>query len=112
MHPPGELRRGSQDPVGRLLCWTPHDGFAVEMSYDGRVRRTSLDRRGMSPGYIRAWARMMGMLDFGKDWTWSFDARGFGTLYYRCSSRTARLTCTNRAGHGLWLGRLKGYRIL
>jgi hypothetical protein len=108
---PENFGEGAKTPFGRLLCWTPNDGFAVEMSYDGRVRRTSLDRRGMSPGYIRTWARMMGTLDFGKDWTWSFDARGFGTLYYRCASRTAGLTCTNRAGHGWWLGRLKGYRI-
>jgi hypothetical protein len=108
---PENFGEGAKPSFGPLLCWTPNDGFAVEMSYDGRVRRTSLDARGMSPGYVRTWARMMGMLDFGKDWTWSFNARGFGTLYYRCSSRTSGLTCTNRAGHGWWLGRFKGYRI-
>jgi len=60
---------------------------------------------------VSDWASRFGVLRFGQNWTWSFDRRGFGTLYYSCSSRTNGLTCNNQAGHGWWLGRFKGYRI-
>jgi hypothetical protein len=30
--------------------------------------------------------------------------------YWKCVSRATGLTCPNRAGHGWWLGRLRGSR--
>lgn len=107
---PVNFAEGATTPW-RLMCWTPNDGFTVEMSYNGRVRRTSLARLGVTSAYVSDWARRFGLLRFGSDWTCCFDRRGFGTLYYTCSSRTSGLTCKNQAGHGWWLGRFRGYRI-
>jgi hypothetical protein len=81
------------------------------MAFNGRVRRTSLARLGMTAGYVSEWARRFGQLKFGADWTCCFDRRGFGAAYYTCMSRSNGLTCKNRSGHGWWLGRFKGYRI-
>ena len=106
---PVNFAEGATTPW-RLMCWTPNDGFTVEMSYNGRVRRTTLKGVGMTPQYVRQSARQS-LLNFGRDWAWFFDRNGFGTLWYTCSSRSNGLTCTNRAGHGWWLGRFKGYRI-
>ena len=94
----------------RLMCWTPNDGFAVEMSYNGRVRRTSLRALRMSREYVRSWASRR-ELRFGKDWSWYFEPGGYGSLFYVCSSRATGLTCKNRAGHGWWIGRYRGYRL-
>jgi hypothetical protein len=38
-------------------------------------------------------------------------ARGRATKGYDRLARGLCLTCTNRAGHGWWLGRYKGYRL-
>jgi hypothetical protein len=53
-----------------------------------------------------------GVLRFGQQWWWKESESGFGTaprgLFYWCFNRTTGLTCTNRAGHGFWLGRQRG----
>ena len=79
-----------------LICWTPNDGFTVNMgpgSYPTKVYRR--DHRG----YIDSSAPI---LRFGR-------AVRLGA--YVCVSRRSGLTCTNRRGHGWWLGRYVGYRI-
>jgi hypothetical protein len=43
------------------------------------------------------------ILRFGQSWS----LRG----YWTCTSHSSGLTCSNRAHHGWWLGRYKGYRI-
>jgi hypothetical protein len=43
-------------------------------------------------------------LRFGGHW----HIRGLG---FWCISRRTGLTCVNRAGHGWWLGRVRGYRL-
>lgn len=107
----------------RLECWTPNDGFTVWMRHDGRVRRT-YDRSNKW-----RYARSIRRLTFGRSWWGSEDGlrvdeagnpyleyrEGIGsprgTVLYRCTSRSTGLTCRNRAGHGWWLGRFRGYRI-
>ena len=43
------------------------------------------------------------VLRFGQIWT--------PLALWRCVNRSTGLTCTNRAGHGFWLGRLRGSRL-
>lgn len=79
-----------------LLCWTPNDGFTVTMGVRERPRKSYLqDNRG----YVENQARILG---FGRAW------RGGSFV---CRSRASGLTCTNRRGHGWWLGRYVGYRL-
>jgi hypothetical protein len=79
-----------------LICWTPNDGFSIGMGVRGRPTHSynALDR-----GYYEDAASV---LRFGQAWN---------IFAYRCTSRATGLTCTNRGGHGWWLGRYKGYRI-
>ena len=82
-----------------LICSRPRDGFSVSMDEEGRVER------GFNPkdvGYHDYFAARR-LLGFGR--YWKFGAR-FG-----CVSRSTGLTCWNRAGHGWWLGRPRGYRL-
>jgi hypothetical protein len=95
----------------KFMCWTPNDGFTVEMSWNGRARRIASPRTQGERDYITDWARRFGVLKFGADWTCCFDRRGFGRAYYTCQSRSNGLTCRNALGHGWWLGRFRGYRI-
>ena len=80
-----------------LICWTPNDGFTVYMSASGRThKRYDPHNRGWfdpAPGQV---------LGFGQSWHWHS---------YSCQSARSGLTCRNRAAHGWWLGRFRGYRI-
>jgi hypothetical protein len=80
-----------------LICWTPNDGFTVAMYRFGSASNAySKSNRG--------WHELAGrVLRFGQTWS----IRG----YWTCVSRRNGLTCTNRAGHGWWLGRYRGYRL-
>lgn len=79
-----------------LVCWTPNDGFTVAMTNrSAATKRYVAANRGFH-GYAGRTLR------FGQSWA---------ILGYRCTSRSSGLTCTNRAGHGWWLGRYRGYRI-
>jgi hypothetical protein len=78
-----------------IACSRPRNGFLVWMRERGRVH-ASVDAR--LRGY---WKRGSFVLGFGE----TFRLAGF-----RCVSRVTGLTCTNRDGHGWWLGREKGYR--
>jgi hypothetical protein len=84
------------EPPPGLVCWTPNNGFEVGMRATGRAARGTnrLDR-----GLYQDLAPVLG---FGRTWS------GAG---FRCASRRGGLTCTNRSGHGWWLGRYRGYRI-
>jgi hypothetical protein len=85
------------EPPISLICWTPNDGFTVSML---RVGRASKEYYRPNKGYHDVVGRI---LRFGQWW----GVRG----YWSCVSRSTGLTCKNRAGHGWWLGRYKGYRM-
>jgi hypothetical protein len=80
-----------------IECWTPNDGFRVRMSNRGSVPPHEYwpDYRGFTP-------RTKHLLGFG-------DSVALAGI--RCVSRRSGLTCTNRSGHGWWIGRYRGYRI-
>lgn len=80
----------------RLVCWTPNDGFTVTMGVRAKPRKMYLQG---NRGYVQNQARV---LRFGRTW------RGGSFV---CRSRSSGLTCTNRRGHGWWLGRYVGYRL-
>jgi hypothetical protein len=79
-----------------LICWTPNDGFTVYMGERGRARKMyHRPNRGLHDAVGRT-------LRFGQRWA---------TVGFYCVSRGTGLTCTNRVGHGWWLGRYRGYRL-
>jgi hypothetical protein len=61
--------------------------------------RATHDYNRMQRGYHERQAPVLG---FSR--TWRFPG-------FRCTSRATGLTCVNRAGHGWWLGRFKGYWV-
>jgi hypothetical protein len=80
-----------------LICWRPADGLTLEMKRFGRPHKSI---HPSNRGYFdRAPGRL---LRFGQSWRLSG---------WACVSRSAGLTCTNRSGHGWWLGRLQGSRL-
>jgi hypothetical protein len=82
----------------RLICWRPVDGLTLDTGRQGRAqKRIDPANRGY---FDRAPGRL---LRFGQ--TWRFPG------YWTCVSRSSGLTCTNRSGHGWWLG-LHGARLL
>jgi hypothetical protein len=81
---------------GSMYCWTPNDGFTVQMGIHSRAtKRYYRSNKRYPSGYPT--------LRFGQSRTF------YGGI--RCDSRHDGLTCVNRAGHGWWLGRWVGYRI-
>jgi hypothetical protein len=84
------------EPPYHLICWTPNDGFTVSMGPRGRAGKTYIRN---NRGYHDVVGRT---LRFGQRWA---------SVGFYCVSRRTGLTCTNRVGHGWWLGRYRGYRI-
>jgi hypothetical protein len=86
------------EPPLTLNCWRPRDGITLDMTRRGHPRwRVYSPNRGYydpAPGRI---------LSFGSRWRFPG--------YWTCVSRATGLTCTNRAGHGWWLGRVRGSRV-
>ena len=82
----------------RLICWTPHDGFTVDMG-----TRSAATKRydAKNIGFHDVAGRE---LRFGGHW----HPRGLG---FWCTSRSTHLICWNQAGHGWWLGRDRASRI-
>ena len=92
---PGEAAYCNDFSV-ELICWTPNDGFTVHMTVRGRPHKSyRKDHRG----YVDNWAPV---LRFGQ-------TKRLGSFV--CKSRSTGLSCTNRRGHGWWLGRYVGYRL-
>ncbi len=84
------------EPPYHLICWTPNDGFTVAMFARSRAYKSyNRTNRGLHDYVGRT-------LRFGQRWA------GAG---FHCASRRTGLTCTNRIGHGWWLGRYRGYRL-
>jgi hypothetical protein len=83
---------------GGLICWTPSDGFSIGMG--AATSRPDHAYNPVDRGYHEDAAPVLG---FGKSWRFH--------SVFRCTSRSTGLTCTNRAGHGWWLGRHEGYRV-
>jgi hypothetical protein len=84
------------EPPFHLICWTPNDGFTVAM---GARSRPGKSYNPNNRGYHDAVGRT---LRFGQRWA---------RVGFYCVSRRTGLTCTNRVGHGWWLGRYRGYRL-
>jgi hypothetical protein len=80
----------------RLICWTPNDGFTVDMTVRGRPHKAY---RSGNRGLVQ---NLAPVLRFGQ-------TRRYGSFV--CTSRSSGLTCTNRRGHGWWLGRYVGYKL-
>jgi Protein kinase domain len=77
-----------------LTCWTPNDGFTVELPGHGsavRVRSAEPLNRGRQPDHPA--------LGFGEPWS---------VGAFRCVSRNSGLTCSNADGHGWTLPRYRG----
>ena len=93
--------------VPPFTCWRPRNGFTVFLS-PCRGAQTEWRRGNKGTSFIEA----AHVLRFGQQWWWKKWDSGIGTaprgLFYWCFNRTTGLTCTNRAGHGFWLGRHRG----
>jgi hypothetical protein len=106
-----------------LECWTPNDGFTVWMTPNGRPRKEyDKDNKWRYARSLRRltfrqdwWGSDVGLAaeEYGNPYTHFREGTGSprGALHFRCKSRASGLTCRNRAGHGFWLGRFRGYRI-
>jgi hypothetical protein len=81
-----------------LSCSKPSDGFFLQMGAGGRVQ-TGINPKNRHFHDPFAARRLLG---FGRYWKFG---SGFG-----CLSRSSGLKCWNKAGHGWWLGRPRGYR--
>ena len=86
------------EPPFTLICWTPSDGFTVVMAEHGTATKRYESK---NIGFLDVVGRE---LRFGGHW----HPRALG---FWCTSRSTGLTCWNRAGHGWWLGRYRGYRL-
>ena len=85
------------EPPLTLICWRPRDGITLDMTRLGHAhRRLYRPNRGAYDVTGR-------ILSFAKIWRFPD--------YWQCVSRATGLTCTNRAGHGWWLGRVRGSRV-
>ncbi len=87
---------GDPSPTRVLTCWRATDGRSIAMLPTGRAL-VSPDTNTKGLHQDRA-----PVLQFGRTWH---------RLAYRCTSRRLGVTCTNRSGHGWWLGRYHGYRL-
>jgi hypothetical protein len=97
---------GVTQRLSHLVCWRSRNGFTIYLHPRGGTKTAwngTLKGTYMVAG---------GVLRFGQQWWWKESESGFGTaprgLFYWCFNRTTGLTCTNRAGHGFWLGRQRG----
>jgi hypothetical protein len=101
-----------------LACWTPNDGFVASINHDTTRGYAGYGSARIFRAYTPPRYQVLG---FGKSFNWrcrSVDASFAegcsptrGTIVFSCASRRTGLTCTNRDGHGFWLGRYRGYRV-
>jgi hypothetical protein len=97
--------------VPSLFCWTPNDGFNVAL---GAGRRPHASTQKAYKWHYETGGRL---LTFERAWWMNrngvqgWDRGGVGDVLIRCTSTNTGLTCVNRAGHGFWLGRYRGYRL-
>jgi hypothetical protein len=90
-----------------LSCWRARDGMTFDMRSNGRTsRRLYRPHRG----YHDWWAGRL-RVPYGQEWSYHFDPRGIGRLYFTCASTRKGLFCKNRVGHGWFIGRETGSRI-
>jgi hypothetical protein len=85
------------EPPLSLICWRPGDGLTLSMT------RAAFPRRRLSALNRGYHATEGQILLLGKVWRLSG--------YWKCVSRVTGLTCTNKTGHGWWLGRARGSRL-
>jgi hypothetical protein len=85
------------EPPLRLICWRALDGLTLDMTRHG------LARKRVYPPNRGYYDSAPELLRYGQTWALSG--------YWRCVSRPTGLTCTNRSGHGWWVGQAKGSRL-
>ena len=104
-----------------LSCWTPNDGWAASIKWNGRSTATSVV--DTYPQIVHGITKLKGytpaahVLRFGERWRQrctnpgqASTCHGHGVPVFSCSSANTGLTCQNAVGHGLWIGRFRGYR--
>jgi hypothetical protein len=86
------------EPPVQLLCWRPSDGASFKMTARGAATKRFLvaNRGYFDPAPGRR-------LRYGETWR--------SPLGWKCLSRRSGLTCTNRTGHGWWIGPRRGSRL-
>ena len=93
--------------VPPLTCWRPRNGFTVFL----RARHAGRGEWNPRNRGADLFARDVLGHD---DWYWATRSQsGLGyrareRVAYRCFNRRTGLTCTNRLGHGFWLGTRSG----
>jgi hypothetical protein len=85
-----------EPPIG-LICWRPRTGLDVGMLAHGRATH-GINRRDRG-----LYQDLAPVLRYGHTWR--------ERNLFRCTSGRNGLTCRNRAGHGWFIARTKGYRI-
>jgi hypothetical protein len=115
-----------EDYGPRLFCWTPNDGWGIDIAW--KERRARPDDYSGPPhfvhdyGFLKNWKPQALLLPFGDTWilrcarisdgATCSSGRQIGRIAFRCWSKSTGLTCTNAVGHGFWIGRYRGYRLL
>lgn len=93
----GDPDEGGPARRSYIFCWTPNDGFFVQMTTRGKVIK------GYSDDQLKgSYAPRTPVLTFGSR---------FRRGSFVCTSRSTGLDCVNAGGHGWHLGRYVGYRI-
>ena len=114
------LSEGNLEPSNPVLgCWTPNDGFTVGVAHDETL--PSGRRKAYVPANKKRTPSGYRLLRFGQTFRWRCTkvttglaencSTKEGRTVFRCVSRRTGLTCTNRQGHGFWIGRYVGYRV-
>jgi hypothetical protein len=116
---------GFEDSRASLFCWTPNDGWGVEIRWNARRAHAAYHNHppltGEDFGDLRGYAPRARILRFGQRWNYrcpnpgiqtTCHVGGRGVTAFTCVSRSTGLTCTNRARHGWWIGRYRGYRLI
>lgn len=114
---------GYEDSSPRLFCWTPNDGWTININWIGKRAATRLfDKPPQivhSTGILRGYVPKARLLPFGTRWVYrcanpaqisTCRPGGAGATAFTCTSARTGLTCRNAVRHGFWIGRYRGYR--
>lgn len=115
---------GRQDARPSLFCWTPNDGWGVEIPWNGRRAQAAYHnhrpRFAEDFGDLRGYTPRARILSYGARWFYrcadparqvTCHVGGRGAIAFTCVSSPGGLTCTNAARHGWLIGRYGGRRL-
>jgi hypothetical protein len=115
---------GFQDGRPSLFCWTPSDGWGVQITWNGRRAHAAYHnhrpRFAEDFGDLRRYAPRARILGYGERWFYrcgnparkaTCHVGGRGVSAFTCVSSPGGLTCTNAARHGWLIGRFGGRRL-